>query len=186
MRACEPSRRGNGGFTLLELLVTVSVLAILVALAVPSFTSVINANRLAAQSNEVVAALQMARAEAIKHNRRAIVCRSQNGTTCAGTNGAWTQFITLVDTSGNRTFEAHELVRVNVVKAPVQVGSRSHSIVFRSDGMARTTDAAAALVTQDITVCIPTRHPEQNRRIVSLATGSRISVAPANGAGACP
>ena len=186
MRACEPSRRFSGGFTLLELMVTVTVLAILVAVAVPSFTSIINANRLAAQSNEVVAALQLARTEAIRHNRRAVVCRSANGTTCAGSSGAWQQFITLVDTNGNRTFEAAERVRVNVVKSPLHVSSGSHSFVFRSDGMARTPDASATLVTESITVCIPTSRPKENRRTISLATGSRISVAPVDGAGTCP
>src|SRR3546814_19233482 len=82
-------RRTGGGFTLIELMVTISVLAILMMLAVPSFTSIINSNRLTAQSNEVVAALQLARMEAIKQNRRAIVCRSATGTTCANAPGAW-------------------------------------------------------------------------------------------------
>ena len=174
------------GFTLVELMVTIAVLAILVVLAVPSFTSIINANRLAAQSNEVVAALQLARMEAIKQNRRAIVCRSSNGTSCEGAAGTWSQFITMVDLNGDKTFEANEIVRASTVKAPLQVSSSAPSIMFRADGMARTNDTTAALVTRDITVCIPTTRPAENRRVVSLATGSRISTSSANGNGACP
>lgn len=175
------------GFTLLELLVTIAVLAILVALAVPSFTSIFNSNRLAAQSNEVVAALQMARSEAIKQNRRAVVCRSINGTSCAGSNGTWDQFITAVDLNGNRLFDAAEVVRVNAVKAPIQVKSGNHSILFRADGMARTDNAVATLVEENLTICIPTAYPPQNQRVVSLSTGSRISTkSDGNGNGVCP
>src|SRR3546814_18357997 len=80
---------------------------------------------------------------------------SANGTTCANAAGAWDQFITIVDLNGNKAFEAIELVRANTVKAPIQIKSRVSSVMFRPDGMARTTDATSALVTHDITVCIP-------------------------------
>src|SRR3546814_2080017 len=122
----------------------------------------------------------------IKHNRRAIVCRGANGTSCANAAGAWDQFITIVDLNGNKAFEANELVRANTVKAPIQIKSSVSSVMFRADGMARTNDATSALVTQDITVCIPTSRPVENQRTVSLATGSRISTRSDNGNGACP
>lgn len=174
------------GFTLIELLVTIAVLAILLALAVPSFTSLINSNRLVAQSNEVIASLQQARIESIKQNRPTTICRSTNGTSCAGTLGPWTQWITYVDLNSNGTPSANEIVRVNTAKAPLQVTSTNHTLTFRADGMARN---AGTLVNNTMTVCIPTTQPAQNRRLISLVTGSRISLAtptiPA-GTGTCP
>ncbi|MBF6941294.1 prepilin-type N-terminal cleavage/methylation domain-containing protein, partial [Acinetobacter baumannii] len=52
------SVRHRGGFTLIELMVTVAVLAIVLAVAVPAFGTLIRSSRLTSNANEVVAALQ--------------------------------------------------------------------------------------------------------------------------------
>jgi type IV fimbrial biogenesis protein FimT len=57
------------GFTLLELMVTVAVLAILLTVGVPSFRDLIQNNRVTTQTNELVTALNFARAEAVKRGR---------------------------------------------------------------------------------------------------------------------
>lgn len=186
------ARGASRGFTLVELMVTVAVLAILIAIATPSFTSVINNNRLAGHANELVASLQLARMEAVRRNARTVVCRSDNGSSCAaGTQ--WNGWITFVDVNRNGTAEAGELLRVGTAKVPVEIrtgaailGSR---IVFSPDGLARVTNAAGApqvnLLNVDVGVCIPTTLPAENERRVQLRSGSRISVVRTNGGGAC-
>lgn len=175
------------GFTLVELMVTVAVLAILLAIATPSFTSIINGNRLASGANELVASLQLARSEAVKRNRSVAICRSTDGATCVAAAGAagdaWAGWITVVDATD-------ELLRTNTAKQPLQVsvspGIRSNvdRVVFRADGMART--AAGVLLEAQFGVCIPTTQPAENQRFVSIGGGSRISVARNDAAGACP
>lgn len=59
---------GMVGFTLIELMVTIAVAAILLAVAVPSFRHLIISNRLTTAANDVVTALTVARSEAIKRN----------------------------------------------------------------------------------------------------------------------
>ncbi len=59
------------GFTLIELMVTLAVAAIMMTMAVPSFTSMTKNNRLTTQTNQLVTALNLARSEAI--NRRATI-----------------------------------------------------------------------------------------------------------------
>jgi type IV fimbrial biogenesis protein FimT len=57
------------GFTLLELMVTVAVLAILVTVGVPSFRTLIQNNRVTTQTNELVTVLNVGRTEAVKRGR---------------------------------------------------------------------------------------------------------------------
>jgi type IV fimbrial biogenesis protein FimT len=57
------------GFTLLELMVVIAVLAVLVTAGVPGFRDLIQNNRAATQANELVTALYLARSEAIKRSR---------------------------------------------------------------------------------------------------------------------
>lgn len=92
--------RFTRGFTLVELLVTVAVLGVLLAVAVPSFTDMMRNNRSLAAANELVSALNAARSEAIKRGARVSLCPSTNGTSCSGT--AWQSgWIVFFDTAAS-------------------------------------------------------------------------------------
>ena len=66
------------GFTLLELMVAIAVLAILATVGVPSFRELIQNNRVVTQTNELVSALNFARTEAIKRGRSVEVVVTQS------------------------------------------------------------------------------------------------------------
>lgn len=73
--------RFSPGFTLIELIVTIAVAAILLGVAVPSFQETIKNNRMAANVNEFIAALNLARSEAIKRGVPVTVCKG-NAAAC--------------------------------------------------------------------------------------------------------
>jgi type IV fimbrial biogenesis protein FimT len=77
------------GFTLMELLMTIAIAAIVAMLAIPSFRYVTNSNRIAAEVNGLLGDLQFARGEAIKEGQPVTVCMSKLGQTCDTTGNAW-------------------------------------------------------------------------------------------------
>lgn len=177
------------GFTLLELMVVVIVLALLLAIALPTFEATINNNRLAGASNELMASIQTARMEAVRRNQRAAVCLSDNAKSAAPTcatsdiNG----WITFVDANKNGTFNAGDtLLRTASIPGKVEVHDSTNiagSISFRSDGFART--SAGDLLFGAIDLCIDTTHVAKNVRHVIIGAGSRVSISSAKIPGTC-
>lgn len=96
-----------GGFTLLELIITIVVLAIVAAFAVPSFQQTVMNNRLAAQINEASSLISYARGEAAKLQDGVVtVCASADSASCSGA-GTWeTGWIVFRDVDADRTIDA--------------------------------------------------------------------------------
>ncbi|MEX0623981.1 GspH/FimT family pseudopilin [Saccharospirillum sp.] len=61
------------GVTLIELMIGIGMLAILVAIAVPNYQLLVKNNRLTSASNELLGVFQVARAEAVRSNRRVVL-----------------------------------------------------------------------------------------------------------------
>ncbi len=193
-RPLPAARRGRrartAGFTLIELMIAVFVLAVAIAFSVPLFTNVVNGSRLTANANELVAAMQSARAEAIRQNRRASLCGSDDGLNCSNTT-PWRGWVVFADADADGIVDAGERVRSGTIEAPVQVipsaniTAANNRILFRADGLAY--GNGNILLEANLRVCLPTTNPPQNARDVNLAMGGRAAVRPpVNAAGACP
>ncbi|EMP53924.1 type-4 fimbrial pilin related signal peptide protein [Marinobacter santoriniensis NKSG1] len=102
-----PGIRRETGFTMIELIITIVILAIVASYAVPSFQQTVLNNRLTAQINEVSSLIAYARSEASKLDSGVItVCSSTDSASCSG-NAAWeTGWIVFRDMDGDRTVDA--------------------------------------------------------------------------------
>ncbi len=91
-----------GGFTLIELLVVVALMAILIGIAAPSFSELVQSNRLTAHVNAMVSDLNYARDVAVRRNKNVIVCKSPDGLNCS-TSSRWEEgWIVFVDDDSDR------------------------------------------------------------------------------------
>ncbi len=101
----------NSGFTLIELMIVLAVVAVLATVGLPSLTDFIKNDRLAGQINTLVGHLALARSEAVKRHVPVIICSSNNQATCSGTwDDGWIVFSD-IDASGSFT-TGDELLRV--------------------------------------------------------------------------
>jgi type IV fimbrial biogenesis protein FimT len=99
-------------FTMIELMTVLALIAILAAMAAPSFNEIIKSNRLTSQVNDFIAAINLARSEAIKRNQNVILCRSADGTSCAA-SGGWEQgWMVFADANNNTNIDAGEELRI--------------------------------------------------------------------------
>ena len=103
------------GFTIIELMMTLLVLALLISVAVPSFGTFINNNRITSQANNFHAAVLFARSEAVKRNRNVVICWSGNpaaASPCGNSGTGWTDgWVMYADEDQDGAFDANELIR---------------------------------------------------------------------------
>lgn len=159
-----------GGFTLVELMVTLAVLAVLLGIAVPSFQNITNRNRLTAITNEMVAALQLARVEAVRRNARVTFCPTTNGTSCGGAN--WLRSIVLAP--GGEVVRQIQFDGDGVVVFSVADADDGHRISFGASGFARAGNDPDNR-TGGLNVCSTRVDGNENARLIMVDV-SRVSV----------
>ena len=72
------------GLSLVELVGTISIIAVINVLAAPTLTETMRRNQLQSEADRMLTALYLARSEAVKRNQPVSVCRSANGSSCTG------------------------------------------------------------------------------------------------------
>lgn len=107
------NRQKNSGLTLLEVMVVVAIIGIIVAIAVPSFSTILEKQRIKGAAEAVLADLRWARAEAIKRNKKVRVTFTTGSSWSYTINGDPTGVNTLLKTVNGSDFPSTTLARVS-------------------------------------------------------------------------
>jgi type IV fimbrial biogenesis protein FimT len=164
------------GFSLLELMVGLAVVAILAGLAAPGFRTFINNNRVAAAQNDLVAALNLARSEAVRRSTTVTVCASSDGASCATAADWATGWIVFRDpgAAGTVATSTDVLQKWGAISGGVKFTTASGLVQYQSTG---TLVGAATTVDISYTGC-----GGPNKRHLQVSLSGSIS----NQLQACP
>jgi type IV fimbrial biogenesis protein FimT len=124
MRPHLDTEKSNGGFTLIEVMVVIGIVAVLATLALPSFQQFINNTRLSSIHSQLINDVNFARSEAIKRNSRTLICaRNTAGTGCANATDWSVGWVVCVDSDSDGACDASTLTAPNPSKAQAQLNS---------------------------------------------------------------
>lgn len=164
------------GFSFVEMMAVLVIVALLAAITVPSFNGILVSTTMTAQANDFARMISFVRSEAIKRNSRVTLCRSDNGTTCAtrGVNEWEKGYIVFTDagtTQGN--IEPSETILLTSPASPgnstLRITQNYSYISFSKNG--RSNIAAGALWK----LC-PQESTKRHGRQISVSATGLISV----------
>ncbi len=124
--------RGQRAFTLIELLITVAVAAIVLTVGVPTFRDTMLNNRIVTQTNELIGTLNLVRSEAIKRGMRVVVCRAAGSDCATDATSIWEAgWLIYADNNGNGARDAEEPILRVMQRAEGEITIRTGSTFTR-------------------------------------------------------
>lgn len=171
------------GFTLIELMIGVALAAIILTMAVPSFSTAMKNNKVVTATNELIVDINFARGEAVKRGKPVVLCRSAspaNATpTCSGTANNWSSgWLVFVDTNTDDSYDPATDLLVRVGN-PADKGltiktntTANQDLIYNPDGTTKTGGNTAVFAVCD------DRGKNEGRQVQVNATGRPRLVAP--------
>ena len=172
-------QKHESAFTLIELMITLAVAAVVLTIGVPGFGRIIENNQLATTTNSFVSSLTFARSEAVKRNEAVTICRGSVSTNCAAAAGYEQGWLVFIDNNASSTYDASdELLRVNEALPSnfTLRGNGQYQSVFRYTSKGR-----VAAINGRFVLC--KGGDLEKSRAVFIETTGRTRLAPLNSTG---
>jgi type IV fimbrial biogenesis protein FimT len=120
------------GFTLIEVMMSLVVLSILLAIGIPSFKGFADKDRITDTTNDLITAFQLGRSEAIRHRTTATICEAnEDQTECLDESTLWSNGWILYRSAPD------EPIRIGTAPlGGVSISTEASRIVFDAAGQA--------------------------------------------------
>jgi type IV fimbrial biogenesis protein FimT len=162
--------RPTAGFTLYELLMTLTLVATIVALGLPSFASLVAGNRLRAEANALFESVHLARKESIARRRAVSICPSLDGLSCdpgKQWSAGWIRFVNTDRDAPPVRDEDEPVLHYHVVRPEVLIDANRPGFTLRSTEL-RATNGTLIL-------CDPAGRAETRAVVVSYTGRPRVA-----------
>lgn len=167
---CPQIRRPEAAFTLYELLMTLALVAVVVAVGLPSFGSLLANSRLRAESNALFDSIYLARKESVVRRRAVTLCPSQDGLSCDTANdwsSGWIRFVN-TDRDDPPVRDADEaILHYHAVEPGVVIAANRRGFTLRSTELRATNGT--------LVVCDAAGRAESRAVVVSYTGRPRVT-----------
>ena len=176
MLAVNMHRRSSSGFTLIELMITVAIAAILLMVAAPNLSAFRRNAELTSAANTFVASINTARSEAMKRGRYAMVVPTDNG---ASWNAGWIVFVDIDRTQiYNQGIDSVVATQIELPTGISMTGVNTATgttpyVMFDPSGYSRDKSGGFGALTLTLarTEGTAAQQLDQTRRIIIASTG---------------
>lgn len=171
------------GFTIVELMITVAMAAILLVIAVPSFRNITLTNKLNTTTNGLVNAINVARMEAIKRNSSTQFCSNSTdantGDTLGGACGIEIGAVWALNGD-----EASQVLAGQIdLVSPLRLNGDMTALRFTAQGWAQQAGTSTPFGDQVADICT-SQMSQDNHRVITMRAGSILATTTRSGA--CP
>jgi type IV fimbrial biogenesis protein FimT len=161
------NRNSNRGFTLIEIMVALAIVAILMSIAVPSFRDASLSSQLRSAANNLVASATVARSEAFKRNTPMTMCVSPGNSDSCSTTGSWEQgWIVMAGSTviakQSELPDGYKIIAASDIK----------TFQFQPTG--------ASTTASTLTICRATPNAGNQERVVTINAAGKVSVRTTN------
>lgn len=171
------------GFTLIEMMVTVAIAAIIVGLGVPAMKGFLDTNRRAAAVNSFVTDIQRARSTSASRGNTIVMCTATDASGCSGDTRWEDGWMVFIDSNGNDTFDSAVDTSLSFTEPASGVTMPSNS----PTGLLRFSPGFLSM-TGNLTVAVCIDNVNENGRQVTVSNTGRprlVEMTPTTGTPNC-